>query len=149
MSRRAETARTGTSYRCDIKNALGILVDYGKFRWPQKCDGFTGFTRGEQLRIAAWIDTAVRDGRLVKGQQRPRTWFGFTNISRLVHDYVDHAEQNRCANWDVTMSNCLSITIVAALGCRSGDVHLSQNYEASQGHFLQWRHIALTLNDNV
>lgn len=63
----------------------------------------------------------------------------------MVYEYLDDAFYNGCRNWDVVLSNCLSVVLVAALSCRSGDVHLSPKYDEKSRCWLRWEHIEITL----
>ena len=125
---------------------MHILTDYGKFRWPNKKEKFK-ITKGDNVRINSWFDGAAREGRMVKGLQKAKAWIGFAVISRLVACYLHNAALNGCFNWDVIMCDCLSIVLVASLGCRSGEVHLSTNHKEDSRYYMRWEHIEMIVDD--
>jgi hypothetical protein len=114
-------------------------MKYGVFMWSE-ADGFkiTGY---DSERLQTFIADAVNQGRLFKGHWNERTWLGFTTLSRMVRECLKHFIAKGCSSWDVIVAKCLSITLVAALGARAGDVSRSYGYHNDE--FLQWGYIRL------
>jgi hypothetical protein len=114
-------------------------MKYGVFTWSE-ADGFK-ITGHDSERLQTFIADAVKQRRLFKGYWNERTWLGFTTLSRMVTEYLKHFIAKGCCSWDVIVAKCLSITLVAALGARAGDVSRSNGYHNDE--FLQWGHIRL------
>ena len=123
-----------------ITTALAILSQYGRFKYPDF--QLTAFHRA---RIAQILYDAVSNNRLFRGKWRPRTWIGVVTLSRLTRSFLRHATEHGTVNWDAVVAKMLSVTLVSALGARSGDVVLTRGYKGSQ--YLQYRHIRLSLED--
>ncbi|KAI3398505.1 hypothetical protein diail_9029 [Diaporthe ilicicola] len=141
-----------------IQSAFKVLLKYGTFRWSDK-DGF-GMTPHDGARFKAFTIQAVKEKRLIKGTWRKRTWIGFVTLSRMIRVFLEHFIQNGAWNFDVVISKCLSVVLIASLGGRSGDVARSDGYsgvehmkykdielylEAEAGEQPQFRHLRATV----
>lgn len=124
-----------------VQGAYKILIQYGTFRWSREDD--FNITRHEREEFKAFSIQAVKDKRLTKGRWRDKTWVGFVTLSRMVRVFLEHHIQNGALNFDVVMSKCLSVVLIAALGSRSGDVARSDGYKGTE--YMQYRHIELYL----
>lgn len=124
-----------------VQNAYKILLKYGTFRWSRK-DGFD-ITPHDGALFKSFYTQAVQEKRLIKGSWRKRTWAGFITISRMIRVFLEHHLEHGAWNFDVVVLKCLTIVLIAALGCRSGDVALSQGYKGAE--HLQYQHIELFL----
>jgi len=122
-----------------VTSAFQVLLSYGEFTWDEG-KGFK-ITRHDGLRLQTWIDDAVKANRLTKGHWRKKSWIGFVTLSRMVRTFLNHCHTHGCWSWDVVISKCLSVVLVAALGARSGDVTRTAQYRGSE--YLQWRHIEM------
>ncbi|KAF2172029.1 hypothetical protein M409DRAFT_50624 [Zasmidium cellare ATCC 36951] len=125
-------------------DAAKIIISYGSFRWAEE-EGFK-FKEQHRLRLKTFVDDCVRSGRLTAGNWYKRTWIGFVTLSRMVRMFLAEASDKGTASWDLTISRCLSIVIVGALGCRAGDVAISRGYDGNE--YLQYQHIELFLEEN-
>ena len=103
-----------------VQIASRTLLKYGTFRWSRQ-DGFV-FDRHDTARLNAFFIQAVHDKRLVRGRWNRRVWIGFTTLSRMVRSFLQHNHEHGCANFDTVIAKCLSVVLIAALGCRAGDV---------------------------
>lgn len=136
----SDTGKPGPNVQL-VTNAVKILLVYGHFTWAES-DGFK-ITRHDSLRLQTFIDDAVKAGRLTKGSWRKRTWLGFVTLSQMVRAFLEHYLDKGCVSWDIIVAKCLAVTLVGALGCRSGDLALSPKYENLE--CLLFRHIQLTI----
>lgn len=64
-------------------------------------------------------------------------------MSRMVRSWFNHHLQKGTASWDVVIAKALSITLMSALGCRSGDVAKSRLYTTE---VLRYRDIEITID---
>ncbi|OQD77494.1 hypothetical protein PENDEC_c002G00680 [Penicillium decumbens] len=117
-----------------IRNAIQSLIEYGKFQWKD-----FAFTQHDQSRINAFINACLAEHRLERGYAKERTWITFVTLSRMTRGFLAHNHSQR-PNWNVVVAKMLSITLIAALGCRAGDVTLSAGYT---DQFLRYSDIAL------
>ncbi|KAK7707157.1 hypothetical protein SLS64_007367 [Diaporthe eres] len=124
-----------------VQNAYKVLLQYGTFRWSRK-DGFD-ITTNDSARFKAFTLKAVQDKRLTQGTWRKRTWVGFITISRMVRVFLEHHLEHGAWNFDVVILKCLTVVLIGALGCRSGDVGRSQGYEGAE--HLHYQHIEMFL----
>lgn len=127
-----------------ILAAIKILISYGHWKWKEE-DGFKP-GKHDALVLKVWLDNAVKAGRLLRGTWQARTWIGFTTLSRIVRAYVDRAITKGTLSWDLIIARCLSITLVASLGVRAGDLARSRFYAGQE--YLQYRHLHLYLDGN-
>ncbi|PSK56788.1 hypothetical protein B9Z65_6412 [Elsinoe australis] len=100
-----------------IHTACNVLRKYGEFRWSQ----FT-FTPHDTARLESWINQAVENKRL-------------------------HFISRGTDNFDIVVYKCLYVVLVAALGCRGGDVARSNGYKGRE--YLQYHHIELYLESGA
>ncbi|KAG6366236.1 hypothetical protein INS49_000412 [Diaporthe citri] len=125
-----------------IIEAYKKLLSYGTSRWSEK-DGFE-ITGHDSARFKAFTAQAVKDKRLTKGMWKGRSWVGFVTLSRMVRVFLEHYVQHGARSFDLVISRSLSIVLVAALGCRAGDIALTQGYTG-----LEYRNIELYLEEEA
>ncbi|GAB1741961.1 hypothetical protein NU219Hw_g7361t1 [Hortaea werneckii] len=123
-----------------ITSAIHYLLAYGAFAWRE-----FRWVKYDSARLKAWVGTALQEGRLIRGRWHKKVFIGFPVVSRLVRDFLQHAQVNGCFNFDLVVAKMLSVVLVCSLGARAGDVALSQHYEESSMYYLQFRHIQLRL----
>lgn len=126
--------------RRTVTTGFKILFEYGEFTYDER-DGFK-ITRRDRVRLETWLDDAVRAGRLTTGIWDQKAWIGFSTLSRMTQAFIQHFHDFGCWNWDVVISKCLSVVLIASLSARGGDVTHSQGYCASE--YMRWEHIELT-----
>ena len=124
-----------------IRKAYNILIHYGNFHWSKEDDFL--FTRRDSERFRSFLDTLIREKRIVRGRWGSKTWIGFVTLSRLVRTFLDHWALHGALNWDIVVVKSLSLVLVASLGARGGDVTQSRGYKDPV--HLQYRHVKLYL----
>ena len=93
------------------------------------------------------MDNAVKIEHLVWGRWKKIVRLEAVLITRMGQAWLNHHHSHGSSNWDITLAKLLSISLVATLRCRGGDVARSHHY--SDAYCLQYRHIDLVLdNDN-
>lgn len=97
----------------------------------------------ELSRFKAFYQGLVRNQQVVIGHWYERQWLGFMTMSRMVRSWFNHHLQKGTASWDVVIAKALSITLMSALGCRSGDVAKSRLYTTE---VLRYRDIEITID---
>lgn len=121
---------------------ITVILQYGNFTWDDAKDGYR-FSRHDRERLQTWMHDATKDGRLVKGTWNPKTWIGFSTLSRMVLKFLQHHHEVGIGNWDIVIARCLAATLVSAVAGRSGDVARTGKYKGME--YLQWRHIKMSL----
>lgn len=124
-----------------IQKAFYLLLKYGTFRWSRE-DGFK-ITLHDKEQFKAFTIQAVKDKRLTKGRWFKQTWVGFVTLSRMVRVFLQHCVRNGALTFDLVISKCLSVVLVAALGSRSGNVARANGYRGTE--YVQYRHVELYL----
>ncbi|KAK5703447.1 hypothetical protein LTR17_022089 [Elasticomyces elasticus] len=124
-----------------LYRGIQILKQYGDFTWGDRFK----MTKQDLLRIKVFVHDQVRNGKVTSGLAKKKTWIGFVTLSRMVRAYLTNAIEKGTLSWDITISRCLGVTLVAALGCRAGDVARSGYYKGLE--YLRYEHIELTLVD--
>ena len=127
--------------QANIRNGFEVLLEYGRFKY------------GSALKVAAdasvkfkiFVSDALDDGRLLQGRAYPRAWIGFATMARMVRAYLAFAIDNGSLSWDVTVLNCLAVTMQAALGCRAGELALSRGYDVKEGVYAKFKDVVLQL----
>jgi hypothetical protein len=76
----------------------------------------------ERLRIATLLDSLLQEGKVTMDPTWERNWAGAVVVQKLTSSLVNQAFEEGTMTWDITISRCLSIVLVAAVGARSGDV---------------------------
>ena len=51
--------------------------------------------------------------------------------------------------WDVMISRCLSVCLIASAGVRSWDIHLTRAHDRSTGYFMKWKDIRVEMVDSA
>ena len=123
--------------RGTITAALERLLEFGHFTWGEQLK----IGKRDSLRLQCWMDDAFKAGRLMKGFFHKKTWLGFMTLSRMIRSYLDHWHSKGSINWDIVVTRCLSVVLVAALGARSGDVAQTRCYHELE--YMRWRDIEM------
>ncbi|KAK5722942.1 hypothetical protein LTR17_014155 [Elasticomyces elasticus] len=117
--------------------AVSTLISYATFTWPDfKATPF------DRVRLSTFIDRLKSGQRLQVGRSRDRTWLGYSTLLDMVSAFLRHAIEEGTINWDATIARCLGVTLMAALGCRSGDIALANGYYSE---CWRYKHIELSL----
>jgi hypothetical protein len=75
------------------------------------------------------IDELEKNGILTSEPKREKQWVSAYMVKRLVAVHLTDAIETGTRSWDVTVSKALSVVLLAALACRSGEVGHSQYYD--------------------
>ncbi|OBT86748.1 hypothetical protein VE02_06282 [Pseudogymnoascus sp. 03VT05] len=81
--------------------------------------------RHDSLRIKVMFQTLLNDGRITKEPSRVVQWIGVILVRRLITAILEDAIDNGSTNWDKTLQKALSLLLISALSCRSGDIMTS------------------------
>jgi len=122
-----------------VKRGVKTLIGYGTFTWKDK--DFK-MTPNDGLLLETFIQKCVTEGRLLKGYVKDRAWISFVTLSRMTRAFVEHNLTYIPRGWDTVVSKLFGITLIAALGCRGGDVALSSGYRTQ---FMRWSDIELVV----
>lgn len=124
-----------------IERAFGVLNHYGNFRWSA-ADGFK-ITDHDWTQFSSFTTQAVKEKRLIRGLWNDKTWTGFVTVSRLVRTFLEHWTRVGTWSFDMIVARCLSVVLISALGCRSGDASQSSGYTGTE--YVQYKHVELYL----
>jgi hypothetical protein len=83
-------------------------------------------SRHEALRIKTLFQQCLKEGRITRKPIRDAQWIGSLLLQRLVAALLREAYEEGTTNWDKTMQKALSLLLVGALSCRSGDIMKDQ-----------------------
>ena len=125
-----------------LTTTLRVLLDYGQLRWAS-----FRFSKHDANRLKVFFDDSVKSQRLIKGKWLQRTWVGVSTLSHLIRCFLRHFIERGCLSWDVVIAKCLSVVLVASLGCRSGDIVQSNLYVGNE--YLQWQHVEFCLEGGI
>ncbi|KAJ5910250.1 hypothetical protein N7504_004893 [Penicillium tannophilum] len=125
-----------------VIDGFRILLAYGVFTWED-----FKFTRHDESRFQTWIDDTIQEGRLLNGASFVRTWIGFATLSRMIRSFIEHKVAKGCWSWDIVVAKCFSVTLVAGLGVRSGDVARSAHY--ADTYCLHWEDVRLYIEGQI
>lgn len=123
---------------CNFIKAANILVTYGEFSWID-----FHIPKYYTLRLKTLLDDFVDAKQLIRGHYRPKTWIGFTTVSRIVRAYLQRAIDFGTRSWDITIARCLSLVLVSSLAARAGDVAHSRDFTGDE--YMKYRDIELYL----
>jgi integrase len=93
------------------------VVKYCVFQWEEII--LSAFGRS---RLEAFVQTMLRDGRVTRNASNTRRWAGAAIVRKLATTLFNDAWLQGTISRDVTIYKTFSIILVAALGCRPGDV---------------------------
>ena len=122
-----------------LVRGLRVLIEYGRFQYDD-----WKLTPHEGARIKTFLSDAVHDGRLTKGIWQEKVWLSFMILARMSTTWLRHHLQNGSFLWDYTIARLMSVVLIAALGCRSGDITRASAYQGVE--YIKWSDVSLTLN---
>ncbi|KAH6539690.1 hypothetical protein HBI07_114560 [Parastagonospora nodorum] len=100
-----------------MKSGIRLTVEVCKFHHK------TFILDGHDIvRLGSLVDKLCQEGKLTREPAFEREWAGAVVVRKLVNGLIADARVNGTLAWDVTLLKCLSITLLAALGARSGDL---------------------------
>ena len=99
-------------------------------------------SRHECTQIDAVFATLAKEKKLVRGRWRERQWLGANMLEKMSRSWLRLGLDSGCSSWDVHLQKLLSIVMLSALGCRSGELALSVQYEEE---YMSWKHVTLKL----
>lgn len=79
-------------------------------------------TKHDSMRIEALVQSLVLDGKLTTDVKREKQWMGSVVVAKMVEAAYQDALDNGVLCWDRSLAKTQSLVLVAALGCRVGDV---------------------------
>jgi hypothetical protein len=99
-------------------------------------------SRHESIRIDTVLDTLSKEKKVLRGKWRKSQWLGANLLEKVSRAWLRAALDKGCLSWDVQLHKLLSIVLLSALACRSGEVSLSRGYA---DEYMRWSHIKLKL----
>jgi hypothetical protein len=96
----------------------------------------------ECARMDACFDTLAKEKKLLRGRWRERQWLGANILEKISRSWLRLGLDAGCNSWDVHLQKLLSVVMLSALGCRSGELALSVHYKEE---YMRWEHITLKL----
>ncbi|PVH99893.1 hypothetical protein DM02DRAFT_413875 [Periconia macrospinosa] len=126
-----------------VQLAMHYLQEWGEFTWAD----FHLSAHDHQL-INAWKNDAIQKARLSTGSTYQRSWIGYATLSRLVREFLLYRVTNGTLTLDPVIAKVLSVVLMSALGCRAGDIALSDLYSGNEflsSACFQLRSVIITL----
>ncbi|KAI9821003.1 MAG: hypothetical protein M1826_000782 [Phylliscum demangeonii] len=120
-----------------IRQGLSIVLQGLEWRHA----GFEP-SRQDIRRLDTVLDALRKEGLVTLGQSRPNQWVGLAVLSKLGRSWIQAAIDHGCISWDVQIARLLSIALMSALNCRSGEVARSAGYTGEE--FLAWEDVELS-----
>lgn len=124
-----------------VKGGIQSLVSACIWKFPEFKLSAHELTRIDTV-IDTVIDTLSKEGKLLRGTWRKREWVGIALVEKLTRAFLQAAIDRGCLSWDVILCKVLSIVLMSALACRSGDIALTQGYT---NEYLRWEDVQLKL----
>jgi hypothetical protein len=107
------------------------------FKYPQ-----FKLSNHDCARLDALFATLVKAKKLFRGRWRERQWLGVNMLEKMSRSWLKLGLDAGCNSWDVHLQKLLSLVMLSALGCRSGELTLSSGYLDES---MRWEHIKLEL----
>jgi hypothetical protein len=117
---------------------MGLIFRYPKFT----------LSPHERSRMRSVFHQFLKDGLVTRQPIREAQWVGAFLIRQMVVALLRHAIENGTTNWDKTIQKVLSILLIAALSCRSGDIMKTQS-ETHDRPFLCYDDITIKMVNGV
>jgi len=127
-----------------IQQSVPIFKEYRIFHWGE--EGGFKLTEKWESRINHFFDQQVREGKLARGRQNPRSWLGFQVVRKLIDDFITDAIVNGSRNFDVIVSQVLSILLISSTMARVGDITVSMGYDRASGFYSKWRDVVIKID---
>jgi len=70
--------------------------------------------------------TLLKEGRITRKPIRDAQWIGALLLQRMIIALFREALEEGTTNWDKTIQKTLSLLLIGALSCRSGDIMKDQ-----------------------
>jgi hypothetical protein len=93
-------------------------------------------------RLDALFAKLANQKRLFRGVWRERQWLGTNILEKISRSWLRLGLDAGCNSWDVHLQKLLSVVMLSALGCRSGELALSEHYTEE---YMRWEHVTLKL----
>jgi hypothetical protein len=93
-------------------------------------------------RLDALFATLAKEKKLLRGRWRERQWLGANMLENMSRSWLRVGLNAGCNSWDVHLQKLLSVVMLSALGCRSGELTLSEHYTEE---YMRWKHVTLEL----
>jgi hypothetical protein len=87
------------------------------------------------------FNTLISEGVLINGLWEKRRRIGFHTILILGDAFLKSGLEEGCLSWDTLLSKLLSVVLIAACACRSGDAARTSLYTSTK--YLAFRDIVL------
>lgn len=90
-------------------------------------------------KVHTFLHQQAREGKLIQGVYRERTWFGFPAVRHIVKMWLTRALMEGCHSWDrVWMYTCVVVLQMATFA-RIGDITKSDFYP--ENYTLTWKDV--------
>lgn len=80
----------------------------------------------DRLRLKTVFHQFLKEGRITRKPIRDPQWIGAFLLQRLIESLLREALDEGTTNWDKVIQKALSLLLVGALSCRSGDIMKDQ-----------------------
>lgn len=84
-------------------------------------------SKHEGARIKSLFQKLLKEKRLTRKPVRDAQWIGAVLLQRLITSMLREALEEGTTNWDKTIQKALSLLLVGALSCRTGDIMKDQS----------------------
>jgi hypothetical protein len=121
-----------------VKRGIACLVKMLTFSYPE-----FKLSAHDAVNIRSRVHALRKEGKLTTSAVREKQWLGVYYVRLLVNALLKQALEEGTRNWDVTLSCCTSILLVAAICARSGDIARSRSYDDTNA--LLWGDIRITM----
>ncbi|KFY43691.1 hypothetical protein V494_01849 [Pseudogymnoascus sp. VKM F-4513 (FW-928)] len=115
---------------------LGSLFQYANFT----------LSLHERSRIKSLFHQLLKDGLITRMPIRDIQWIGAFLVRRMVTALLQEAVEDGTTNWDKVIQKALSIVLVAALSCRTGDI-TKETLDIHDRPFLCYDDVSIKLVD--
>ncbi|KFY59512.1 hypothetical protein V496_05667, partial [Pseudogymnoascus sp. VKM F-4515 (FW-2607)] len=82
-------------------------------------------SKHDSLRMKTVFQQLLNDGKITREPSRQVQWIGSVLVRRLITVIFQDAINEGTGNWDKPIQRALSILLISALSCRSGDIMTS------------------------
>jgi hypothetical protein len=120
-----------------IRAAFQKLESALVFKYPE-----FKLSNHECARLDALFATLAKEKKLLRGRWRERQWLGANMLEKMSRSWLRLGLDAGCNSWDVHLQKLLSVVMLSALGCRSGELTLSELYKEE---YMRWKHVTLKL----
>lgn len=82
-------------------------------------------SKHDALRMKTVFQKLLNDGKITREPSRKVQWIGSVLVRRLITVIFREAINEGTGNWDKPIQRALSLLLISALSCRSGDIMTS------------------------